>query len=111
MRPDPVLQLLGLAQKAGMVKSGEFMTESTIRSGRAFLCIVAADASDNTRKQFRDMCGYHNVPYTEYSDRESLGHAIGKEYRASLCITDEQFAQKIKDKILNTPMVFDGGSD
>ena len=35
MRPDPVLQLLGLAQKAGCVKSGEFMTESTIKEGKA----------------------------------------------------------------------------
>ncbi len=111
MRTDPVLQLLGLAQKAGMVKSGEFMTESTIKSQKAFLCIVAADASDNTRKQFRDMCTYYEVSYVEYSDRESLGHAIGKEYRASLCITDEKFAQKLKDKIINTPIVYDGGSD
>ena len=30
MRPDPVLGLLGLAQKAGCVKSGEFMAENMI---------------------------------------------------------------------------------
>ncbi len=98
MRPDPVLQLLSLAQKAGAVKSGEFMTENTIKEGKAFLCIVAADASDNTRKSFRDMCSFYNVSYMEYSDRESLGRAIGKEFRASLCVTDEGLARQIQKK-------------
>ncbi|MBO4904506.1 MAG: ribosomal L7Ae/L30e/S12e/Gadd45 family protein [Lachnospiraceae bacterium] len=100
MKRDPVLQLLGLAQRAGFVKSGEFMTESTIKEGRSFLCIVATDASDNTRKQFADMCAYHKVPYVEYSDKENLGHAIGKEFRASLCVTDENLAKQIRSKIV-----------
>ena len=101
MRPDPVLQLLGLAQKAGGVESGEFMTENTVKEHKAHLCIVAADASENTRKQFRDMCSYYKVPYMEYSDKESLGHAIGKEFRASLSVTNEQLAQQILKKVPN----------
>ena len=105
MRPDPVLQLLGLAQKAGSVKSGEFMTESTIKEQKAFLCIVAKDASDNTKKHFHDMCSYRNVPYIEYSDMESIGHSIGKQFRASLCVTNTQLAQQIWNKVQS------GGSD
>lgn len=101
MRPDPVLQLLGLAQRAGGVKSGEFMTENTIKEGKSFLCIVAKDASDNTRKKFSDMCSYRNVPYMEYSDKESLGHAIGKEMRASMCVTNESLAAQILIKAEN----------
>ena len=108
MRPDPVLQLLGLAQKAGAVKSGEFMTESTIKERKSFLCIVAMDASDNTRKNFRDMCSFHKVPYMEYSDMESLGHAIGKEFRASMCITNEQLAKQIQKKAVLTEVVING---
>jgi ribosomal protein L7Ae-like RNA K-turn-binding protein len=99
MKRDPVLQLLGLAQRAGFVKSGEFMTEGAIKEGKASLCIVATDASDNTRKQFKDMCNYHKVPYVEYTDKESLGHAIGKEFRASLCVVDANLAQQIRSKI------------
>ena len=95
MKPDPVLQLLGLTQKSGSVKSGEFMTESTIKEGKAHLCIVAADSSDNTEKKFADMCAYYKVPCIEYSDMESLGHAIGKEFRASLCVVDAGLAQQI----------------
>ncbi len=105
MRPDPVLQLLGLAQKAGGVASGEFMTERTIKEGSAYLCMVAADASANTRKQFSDMCSFYEVPYMEYADKESLGHAIGKEFRASLSVTNEKLAAQILKKVPN------GGSD
>ncbi len=99
MRQDPVLQLLGLAQKAGYVKSGEFAAENTIKAGKGFLCIVAGDASDNTRKHFGDMCSYRNIPCEEYSDKESLGHAIGKEARAAICVTDSNFAGQIIRKM------------
>ncbi len=99
MRSDPVLSFLGISQKAGCVKSGEFMTENMIKEGKAFLCIVAGDASDNTKKKFRDMCAHRGVPLDEYSDMGSLGHAIGKDFRASLCITDEKLAQQLHNKI------------
>ena len=99
MRPDPVLGLLGLAQKAGCVKSGEFMAENMIKEGKSFLCITATDASDNTKKHFNDMCSYRNIPYMEYSDKESLGRAIGKELRATLCVTDEGLAGQIQKKM------------
>ena len=106
MKPDPVLQLLSLAQKAGSVKSGEFLTESTIKERKSHLCIVAKDASDNTRKKFGNMCEYYKVPYLEYSDKEAIGHAIGKEFRASLSVTDAGLAEQIQKKT-----VLNGGSD
>lgn len=106
MRPDRALQMLGMAQRAGEVKSGEFMTENSVREGKAFLVIVAADASENTRKQFGNMCDFYKVPVRFYSDKETLGHSIGKEFRASLAITNEGLARKIlsiidqKDEVL-----------
>ena len=100
MRPDPVLGLLGLAQKAGCVKSGEFMAENMIKEGKSFLCITATDASDNTKKHFSDMCSYRGIPYAEYSDKEGLGRAIGKEIRATLCVTDEGLAGQIHKKMV-----------
>ena len=52
---DKVLSLISLATKAGRCASGEFMTEGQTKSGRASLVVVAEDASDNTKKKFRDM--------------------------------------------------------
>lgn len=103
MKPDKVLQLIGMAQRARGVASGEFMTETTVKSGKAILVIVAEDASGNTKKQFQNMCEFHKVPIRIYGTKDSLGHAIGKEMRASLSVTNEGLANEIMSKI-------DGGS-
>lgn len=52
MKNDKVLSLIGLATKAGRVVSGEFATEKEVKCGRAFLVVVALDASENTKKSF-----------------------------------------------------------
>ena len=95
MQRDKVLSLIGLATKAGKCVSGEFMTEREAKSNGAYLVVVAADASDNTKKKFRDMCKFYEVPICFYGDKDTLGHAMGKEFRASLAILDEGFARGI----------------
>ena len=99
MRQDKALSLIGLATKAGKTVSGEFMTEREAKARRAYLVIVAGDASENTKKNFRNMCEYHKVPICFYGDKESLGHAMGKQFRASLAVMDEGFAKGILKKI------------
>ena len=63
---------LGLAARAGYVPSGEFQTENAVRSGKAYVVIIAGDASENTKKKFRNMCEYRNVPVFEFSDKEFI---------------------------------------
>lgn len=96
---DKVLSLIGLAMKAGRCTSGEMMTESETKSGRARLVIIASDASENTKKKFRDMCKFYEVPIYIYGDKDTLGHAMGKEFRASLAILDEGFAKGIRKQL------------
>ena len=98
---DKVLSLIGLAMKAGRCTSGETMTENETKLGRARLVIVASDASDNTKKKFRDMCEFYKVPICFYGDKDTLGHAMGKEFRASLAILDEGFATGIQKELKN----------
>ena len=98
---DKVLSLIGLAMKAGRCTSGEMMTESETKSGRARLVIIASDASENTKKKFRDMCKFYEVPIYIYGDKDTLGHAMGKEFRASLAILDEGFAEGIQTELGN----------
>ena len=95
MARDKVLSLISLATKAGRCASGEFLTESETKSGRAGRVGVAEDASENTKKKFRDMCEFYEVPIYFYKDKDTLGHAMGKEFRASLAILDEGFAKEI----------------
>ena len=60
-----VLNLLGLATRAGKTASGEFMTEKAIKSGKAYLVIVSEEASDNTKKMFENSCAYYKVFHAE----------------------------------------------
>ena len=93
MKPDKILSLVGLATRAGKTASGEFCTEKEVKTGRAALVIVAGDASENTKKKFRDMCEFYEVPIYFYKDKDTLGHAMGKEFRASLAILDRRFCE------------------
>ena len=96
---DKILSLIGLSMKAGRCTSGEMMTENETKAGKAKLVIVASDASENTKKKFRDMCKFYRVPICFYGDKDTLGHAMGK--RASLAILDEGFADGILKELKN----------
>lgn len=87
------LGYLGLASRAGKVESGEFSAEKAIKSHRACVVVIAEDASDNTGKKFHQMCEYRNVPCIGFSDRETLGRAIGKGFRAVCAVTDRKLAE------------------
>jgi len=92
---NKALGMLGLAMRAGKVVSGEFSCENAIKQGKAFLVILAEDASDNTKKKFTDMTNYRNIPLVIYGNKLSLGKATGKEFRASVAIIDQAFAENI----------------
>ena len=91
--------MLGLAMRAGKVASGEFGTEKAVKEYKAYLVIVAAEASENTQKKFRNMCQFYKVPYLVFGTKEELGSIIGKEYRASLAVCDENFAKVIREHL------------
>ena len=99
MSNDQALSFISLARKAGRVKGGEFSTEEAVKKDGAALVIVASDASDNTKKHFRDMCDYRKIPFIIYSDSVSLGRAMGLEFRMSLAICDSGFAKALQEKI------------
>ena len=99
---DRVLSMLGLATRSRNVVSGGFATEEAVKSGKAYLVIIAADASDNTRKKYSNMCEFYEVPYEYYSVKEILGHAIGKEERSCLAVTDKGFADSIQKHLLDS---------
>lgn len=95
LKSSKALSLVSLATKAGKTASGEFCTEKEVKIGMAELVIVAEDASDNTKKKFKNMCDFYEVPIYFYGDKDTLGHAMGKEFRATLAVTDAGFAKGI----------------
>ncbi len=96
---DKALNMLGMAARAGEVCSGEFAVEKSVKSGEAVLVLIATDGSDNTRKKFRNMCAFYDVPFVEYATKDTLGHAIGKDQRSSVSITDVGLAKAIRNNM------------
>lgn len=90
--------MLGLAAKAGKIVSGEYAVEKTIKEGNAYLVFVAEDASENTKKHFRDMCSWREIPIRFSGTKEELGNCIGKSFRANVALTDPNFAESIIKK-------------
>jgi ribosomal protein L7Ae-like RNA K-turn-binding protein len=91
--------LISLASKAGKLVSGEDAVRISIRSGKVKLTIVAEDASDNTKKRFRNSAAFYNVPLITWGLKEHLGSCIGKSERSVLGITDENFSKSLKEKL------------
>ncbi len=87
--------MLGLCSRAGKLAKGEYAVTAAVKNRGAQLVIVACDASDNTKKSFRDMSSYRSIPLRNYGTKDSLGHCTGAEYTASLAVLDAGFAKSL----------------
>lgn len=99
MNRNKALSMLGMATRAGKTVSGEFAVEKSVKQKTAKLVLIAEDASDNTKKKFSDMCSYRKIPILFFTERETLGRAIGKEFRACVAVEDENLAHVISGHI------------
>ena len=97
IREERITNLLSMAQRARRIVSGAFAVEQALKSREAVLVLVAADASDETKKDYAILADRYKVPCLEGLDREMLGHCLGKEYRAVAALTDQGFAKKLRE--------------
>jgi len=100
VKPDKVLSLLSIAMKGRNIASGEYQTMEAIKTGTAWVVLVATDASDNTKKLFTDKCSFYEVPVFQYGTKESLGRAIGKDFRSNIAVCDEGLSKAVMKAIL-----------
>lgn len=70
-----------------------------IKKKKAKLLLLAKDASENTKKEFKFICDKFDVNLIEFSDIESISKAIGKRNKAVICIKNINFAKEILKKI------------
>ena len=87
--------MLSLAAKAGRIAAGGFSAEEAVKSRKARLVLIAEDAQSNTTKKFTDKCTFYKIPFRFYGTKEALGHAVGRESRACVAVTDRGFAESI----------------
>ncbi len=97
---DRILSLLGLARKAGRIVDGEAGAEECVRRKKAFLLIVAEDASERTARVFLRLAEEMKCPVFRYGTKQSLGAAIGKNDRAVIALLDRGFSETLINELL-----------
>lgn len=95
MKNNKIYSMISLCARAGRLCSGNFTVERAVKDRRAYVVIVATDASDNTKKLFDQKCNYYDIPYYEYGTKDELGRYSGNEVRTSVAVLDAGFAEQI----------------
>lgn len=89
-----IFGLLGLAARAGQVTSGESACVDLIRSGKAIVCLIDANSSDNAKKRLTDSCTHYGVALALLPG-DRLGASIGKPSRKAVCLSKGSFAIQV----------------
>ncbi|AUJ29908.1 L7Ae/L30e/S12e/Gadd45 family ribosomal protein [Liquorilactobacillus hordei] len=89
-----VLQMLGLARRAGKLTTGEEGVLKKIRTQNTQIVFVASDGSERTKKKFVDKCKSYQVDINCDFTHQELSLAIGAN-RTVLAIDDLGFSKKI----------------
>lgn len=90
---DRLTNAIGLAMKAGRLKTGDYAAEQTLRAGRAKLILLDETAAENTREKYRTLCESRGVETLRVRE---LGRWIGKPGRMIAAVTDESFTNMIR---------------
>lgn len=96
------LNYLALARKAGKIELGEEPVGAVARAQKAYLIVVAGDASDHTWRRAKSyVAGTHQqcvrVPYT----KEEVGFVIGRTSLAMAAFTDAALALAFLNSLEN----------
>ena len=103
-REAKAMRLLGFAAKAGRVTAGVPLICTAMQKGaggnRPLVVLLAADASENTKKRITDKTTYYRVPLRLISaDCATLATAVGKRDGAvaAVGISEPSLAREILD--------------
>ena len=95
--PDALLNMLGLAARAGAVITGTERVREAARSGSLHYVLVASDASDNSRDKLLPLLDARRIAYAVVYDRAALGGAVGRAPLSALGITETKLARRVKE--------------
>ena len=90
---DKALNYLSLARKGGIAELGEEPVGAVARTGKAYVILVAADASDHTWRRAKSYAAGTDQQCIRLNcTKEQLGFAVGRQNLAMAAITDVQLA-------------------
>jgi len=86
---------LGLIKRSGNLIEGYSKCDEQRNRINYYLIIISNDASNSTRKKFKNHCVNKQIPLIENFSKEELGNPIGREEVKVLAVTDENMAEKL----------------
>ncbi len=98
-RDEQILNLLGLAMRAGKLVLGSDSTLTAIRGNKVQMAFFPSDGGQSQRKKFADKSNFYNVTLIQDYTKTQLTDAIGVN-RSIFAIADRGFSRKIQQLIL-----------
>ena len=90
---NKALNYLSLARKGGMAELGEEPVGAIARAGKAYVILVASDASDHTWRRAKSYAaGTEQQCVRLEVSKDEMGFAVGRTSLAIAAITDVQLA-------------------
>ncbi len=90
---------LSLAVRARGAYYGGGKCEDKIKSGKAKLCVIACDASDNTIKKFTDMADFRGIDICRAFTKCELGRLFSREEVSVCVVTDDNLSLLLRGKL------------
>lgn len=96
---EPIYRLLGLCMKAGRLLSGSEQIKTAVKDGKGILLILAEDSSERTKEEYIRLAKLSGITWRIFGEKEKLGHAVGKDIRAAILISDSGFGMSLLQRI------------
>lgn len=99
---DRALGLLGIARRASALSLGHDAALSSVKKGKASVCILASDSSERLKDEFISLCEKTDgktPALTLGCTMNDLGRCLGAKMTAVLTVNDGGFARKITELI------------
>ena len=94
-----VLQLVGLARRAGYAVVGTQAVRVAARRGELSVVIVAEDATENARKRMRGLALEPKLEVVTFGTRSGLGRAVGRRQAVVVGIRDRGLGFRIAAEV------------
>ena len=92
---DKLSNLIGLAQRAGRLISGEELVVKAIQNQQVQLVFMASDAGPNLTKKITDKSNYYKIEVSTVFSTLELSSGLGKQ-RKVVAIADAGFSKKMR---------------
>lgn len=92
---NKILSLLGFAQKAKKITSGDANVRALLKKNQIKLLVIADDLSEEAKNRWYRKAESFDVPCFSFSNKSTIGLAMGQSPRAIVGLLDDSFADAI----------------